>query len=117
MKIQVNHDAHVKVSAAFRERIASDAEAILDRFAGQLTRVEVHLGDESAGREGVDDIRCAIEARPRGQQPVAVTEHAGAAGAAVSGALEKLEALLEHKFARLADKDGRATIRGGRVGA
>src|SRR5829696_8201924 len=76
MQIQVHTDRNVDVSAGIIERIEAELESALSRFSDQITRVEVHLGDESAGRSGGADKRCMLEARPAGQQPVAVTHHA-----------------------------------------
>jgi len=50
VKIQVNTDKNVEVSADFAERIEADVASALARFERRLTRVEVHLRDESAGR-------------------------------------------------------------------
>mgnify|MGYP006172692853 CR=1 FL=1 len=58
---------------ALAVRAVDDA---LARVSSRLTRVEVHLADENAGKGGADDKRCMIEARPAGQSPVAVTNHA-----------------------------------------
>ncbi len=112
MLVQINSDKNVFVNADISSRIEAEVGTALARFAGDLTRVEVHLRDDSAGRSTTDDIRCLIEARPTGQQPVAVTENAQSVTAAVTGAVEKLEAMLGSKFGRLDDKDLRHTIRG-----
>ena len=37
-----------------------------ERFSAHITRVEVHLGDENAGKRGSDDKRCMMEARLEG---------------------------------------------------
>jgi hypothetical protein len=52
-----------------------------------------------------------LEARPAGQQPVAVTNHASTMDQAFSGALQKLQNLLESRFGRLDDRKGGDTIR------
>lgn len=112
MKILVNTDRNIHTTADKDRRIEDDLTVALERFAGDLTRVEVHLSDESAGRSTGDDIQCRLEARPAGQDPVTVSHQAMTESEALGGATDKLEALLTHKFDRLADKDRRDTIRG-----
>lgn len=111
MKILLNTDHNVQGSAAFSTRIQTDLEVALTRFEDRLTRLEVHLGDESAGRTTGDDFRCLIEARPAGADPVTVTHHAGNLDEAVNGATDKLVSLLSSKFDRLESRQSRETIR------
>lgn len=79
--------------------------------ASPITRVQIHLGDENAGKSGAADKRCVMEARPAGRQPVAVTHKAATLEEACDGAAEKLGNLLESKFGRLDDRKGAASIR------
>ena len=81
-------------------------------FDRDLTRIEIHLRDESAGRETPDDIRCLLEARPNGLDPVVVSHHATTVTEALDGATDKLEDLLTRTFDRRTDNRGRDTIRG-----
>lgn len=74
----------------------------LERFADRLTRVEVFIKDLNADKGGVDK-RCVIEARPSGQDPVAVEHDAEGIGEAVGGAAKKLQRLLDHKFGKQGD--------------
>ena len=55
-----------------------------------LTRVEVHLNDENAGKSGAQDKRCQMEARIKGHQPLSVTHKAESLDLAVDGAADKL---------------------------
>ena len=48
MLIQFNTDDKVQGSDASTAQVTADVEATLARFAGQLTRIEVHLGEASA---------------------------------------------------------------------
>jgi ribosome-associated translation inhibitor RaiA len=112
MKIQVNTDKNVEGGEALSEQIDADLAGALARFADRLTRVEVHLRDESAGRTTGDDVRCLIEARPAGMDPVAVTHHAATLDEALSGATDKIETLLTSRFERLEGHENRETIRG-----
>jgi len=112
VKIQVNTDRNVEVSADLAERIEADVTSALSRFEARLTRVEVHLRDESSGRATGEDIRCLLEARPAGLDPVAVTNHASTSFEALRGATERLAALLSSKLERLESHRHRETIRG-----
>jgi hypothetical protein len=66
MKIQVNSDKSIKVSARFVRFVQSEVERVLDRFEGKVTRVEVHLTDIDNRKTGGADKRCLVEARPSG---------------------------------------------------
>jgi len=94
MEIQVNTDHNITAHQARIADIEIEIRAVLVHFVDQLTRVEVHLSDESAGRSSGEDIRCVAQARPAGRAPVAVTDHAATADAALRGALRKLTRLL-----------------------
>lgn len=111
MQIQVNTDKNVDGGADLVERVTQEIETGLSRFSEHLTRVEVHLADESAGRSTGDDQRCTIEARPAGQAPVAVTHHAAAPDVACRGAVDKLGNLLESRFGRQDRRKGGDSIR------
>lgn len=111
MQIEVTTDRNVDGSDELIRQIEAEVEAALSRFSDQLTRVEVHLGDENAAKFGTADKRCMLEARPAGQQPVAVTNLAATLDEARRGALQKLENLLESKFGRRDHRKGGATIR------
>ncbi len=112
MKVLVNTDHNVDCDADEVDRIASDVQASFSRFDHHITRIEVHLRDESAGKESVGDIRCLLEARPTGQDPVAVTHHADSVAEALGGATDKLDALLASKLDRRRENKGGDTIRG-----
>jgi hypothetical protein len=112
MHIQVNTDNNVEGSASLRAHVEATVESAIGRFAGQLTRVEVHLGDMNADRSGPGDKRCAMEARPAGQQPVAVTQTAATLEEACAGAAQKLARLLDSRLGAISQK-GAASIRGG----
>ncbi len=111
MQIIINSDRSTDLDAQLAERLEADVAAALDRFSEQLTRVELHVGDEAAGRSSGSDIRCTLEARPAGQGPVAVTEHAASVEEAVAGATDKAYRLLDSKFGRLDSQRGADSIR------
>jgi ribosome-associated translation inhibitor RaiA len=103
MHIQVNTDNHIVGRDSLSAWVQSEVEGAMDRFADQVTRVEVHLGDENSVKAGGDDKRCMLEARLAGLQPIAVTHHAPTLREAVSGAIDKLEKSLERTVDRLSD--------------
>ena len=113
MQIQVHTDTNVEGGDRLLGHVETEINAALSRFSSRLTRVEVHLGDENADKSGEVDKRCMLEARPAGQQPVAVTHYAATVEEAIGGAAQKLNNLLESKFGRLDDHKGGASIRDG----
>jgi ribosomal subunit interface protein len=112
MQIHVHTDHNIDGHSALAAHVEQEVEAVLSRFSDHVTRVEVHLSDESAGRSTGADIRCLIEARPAGRPPVTATDHAETPGQALNGAVHKLSRLLESADARLDDRGDRASIRG-----
>lgn len=112
MQIQVNTDHNIEASEAFLARIEAEILAVLARFADGLTRIEVHLSDESAGRSSGEDKRCMLEARPAGRTPVAVTHHAATIDEALQGAAHKLTKLLDSESGSAGGRTSRDTIRG-----
>ena len=101
MQIQVNSDNHVQGSKRLEEWVRTTIESTLDRYEEDLTRVEVHLSDENGDKPGPHDMRCQLEARPKGHQPISVTHKADSLEQAIDGAAEKLEHALEHLFGKL----------------
>ena len=112
MKIQVNTDHNLEASEALVLWVEAEVGSALERFDDRLTRVEVHLGDESGEKDGTGaDKRCMPEARPMGMQPVVVTDFADAVEQAVVGATRKMQSLLNSTFGRIDGRDADATIR------
>jgi ribosome-associated translation inhibitor RaiA len=110
MQIQVNTDSNIEAHEGMVSRVQDETAAALARFSDRLTRVEVHLGDESARRSTGPDKRCVLEARLAGQEPVSVTDHAETVEDALGGALDKMVRLLEHWSGR-EQRSGRDSIR------
>lgn len=101
MQIQINTDHHIDGNEALSTHVESVVENTLRHVKSHLTRVEVHLEDQNAGKSGGDDKRCLMEARLRSHQPVAVSHQAGSIHEAVDGAARKLRASLEALLGRL----------------
>ena len=110
MKIQVNTDANVDGHERLIAHINATIEHALERFKDQVTRVEVHLRDENAGKTGPQDQRCMLEARLEGRQPVAVTEHGATQEQAVNGATQKLLRLLDSTLGRLSAQRDKVVV-------
>ncbi|OQR33628.1 ribosomal subunit interface protein [Pseudomonas sp. Bc-h] len=109
MQIQVNSDNHIESSIRLEEWVRTTVESTLDRYEEDLTRVEVHIRDENGDKPGPHDIRCQMEARPKGHQPISVTHKADSLDQAVEGAAVKLDHALEHLFGKLRSKRGNVT--------
>ncbi len=103
MTIQFNTDKTISGiednSATFIAQITDE----LSRFSSHITRIEVQLSDENGNKDGLNDIRCLMEARQEGKQPIAVTNQADTPDQAVSGAIYKLKASLETITGRESD--------------
>ena len=104
MQIQVHCDKHIKNDVRLEEWVNTTVKERLDLFEEDITRVDVFLSDENGGKSGPNDKRCKMEARPKGHQPLIVTEDADSVDRAVEGAAEKLQHALEHLFGKLRNK-------------
>ena len=104
MKIQVNTDRNIEGDERLAEHVEGVVADTLSRFADQITRVEVHLGDVNGKKSGEDDKRCMLEARLAGRRPIAVTHLAGSVAEAVSGASDKLERAIERELGKLGQR-------------
>jgi len=105
MQIQLNTDRNIEGHEALATRVNEEVESALKRFSDRITRVEVHLSDENSDKKGGnDDMRCVMEARLEGRQPVAVTHHAATLDQAIDGAADKLASLIESTLGRLRDQ-------------
>jgi len=112
MLIQVTTDNHITGRKELASRVQSAVQDALHRFGSQVTRVEIHLADENAQKKGDRDKRCSIEARLAGLSPVAASDRAGDLDQALTGALDKLVAQLEHTVGRLGEHKGHTPFGG-----
>lgn len=106
MIIQINSDNNTKATEEFSTRLKDIIEGDLGRFGEQITRVEVHLSDENAGKDSLNDKRCVLEARLEGRQPIAVTNQADTHEDAVMGALDKMRSSLETITGKMGNHPG-----------
>ncbi|WP_342660234.1 hypothetical protein Rruber_04906 [Rhodococcus ruber] len=111
MQIQLNKDSHIQIDDDIADRLESELASAVERFADRITRLEIHLSDENAGKFGTTDKRCLLEARIAGQQPIVVTHNAGSVKEAFDGAVHRLRSLLDSKLGRSSDHKGGPSIR------
>ena len=104
MQTEVFSDKNIAVDVRTQQWVTATVEVTLERHLEDLSRVIVHLTDENGGKSGPGDKRCKMEARPKGHQPIVVTQDANTLTQAVEGASEKLEHALEHLFGKLRGK-------------
>lgn len=91
MIIQVNTDRNIEGNVELLQQIETVVGISLERFSDQIMRVEVHLSDENSNKKfGTHDMRCLLEARLAGIQPMAVSHQAATIEQAVDGAVDKL---------------------------
>ena len=110
MQIQLNTDNHLEGSQALAASVEAGLRSTLDRFAGRITRLEVHLSDENAAKSGDADKHCTMEARVAGRKPTSVSARAPSIELAVDGAADKLVRALDTIFGKL-DAERRSTGR------
>ena len=102
MLIQIATDNNIDGNDALKKNIDSELRTTLKRFSEQITRVSVHLSDQnSESKFGTADMRCQIEARLAGLQPISVSEEAETMPQAVTGAARKLRRALTSALGRL----------------
>ncbi len=110
MQIQINTDHNIEGHEALAARVSGVIETALSRFSDRITRVEVHLSDENSDKkDGYGNMRCMIEARLEGRQPIAVTDQATTLDEAVDGAADKLANMIETTLGRQHDQELRRT--------
>jgi hypothetical protein len=108
VQVQINTAKDIEAETGLMEDELLDA---LSRFSEQLVRVDVHLIDQNAEKSGADDLRCNMEARLAGLKTVAVTHSAASVNEAYSGALQKMNKVLDTTLAKVAARRGRDSIR------
>ena len=110
MNIEIRTDKNIDGSERLIDYIRTELASEFQRYSEKITHFSVHLSDENGDKKnGENDIRCMIEARPAGLHPIAVTNKANTIDLSVNGAIDKLQRSLEHTFEKL------ESSRGGRV--
>ncbi|GLU57450.1 HPF/RaiA family ribosome-associated protein [Dyadobacter frigoris] len=95
MTIQFNTDKNITGSEEKAAPLVEFLTNDLSRFSDHITRLEVHISDQNGNKDGLNDVRCKIEARMEGKQPIAVSNDADTSSMAVKGASDKLKSALE----------------------
>lgn len=103
MQIQINGD--FEHSDMLDKHITDQVTKALAHHDNQITRVELHLGDENAKKGGMDK-RCTLEVRLRGHQPIAVHDQGDNYYGVVTSTCEKAGRAVSHRLERLNDKRG-----------
>ena len=113
LQVLLNSDSTVNGTERLAARVEDQVRRALRHFGGRLTRVEVFLTDENAGKAGPADKRCVLEARLRGSRPVSASHLADTLDEAVRGAAAKLGRLLDTDLGRRGRRKGEDPIREG----
>jgi hypothetical protein len=100
VQIQINTDNTIDGNQDVKVEVLEIVEHHLNRFADRVTRVEVHLSDVNA-QKGGKDIRCVIEVRVGGLQPLTVDDLADDLVRATRGAAGKMVRTLETRLGKL----------------
>ena len=101
MQVQIHTDNHIEGSEAMSKWASTTVTQAMHRFAGQISRLEVHLSDENAGKKHTpENKQCTMEARVEGHQPLAVKHQAANLNQALSGASDKLIKLIANTLDR-----------------
>lgn len=111
MQIQINTDRNIDGNEALAAYVRGETEHTLSRFKNHVTRVEVHLSDENSDKKkGKDGLRCVMEARLEGRQPIVATHQATTLEQAVNGAADKLSRLIESTLGRSGNPRGHRVV-------
>jgi len=104
MQINVNTDKTIEHHTGLDDHVNKVVQAALQRFGEHISRVEVHLSENNVKKSADGDIRCMMEARVNGYQPIAVSDHNATLHQSISGAADKLQRALDSALGRLYDK-------------
>ena len=108
MQVMINTDHNIDGREAVAGRITGLVEDALRHVSDHVTRVEVHLTDENSDQKGgVGAMRCVIEARIEGRQPLSASDEATSLDDAVLGTAHKLARLIDNTLGRLRHREGR----------
>lgn len=109
MQINVNTDKTIERSAGLDDHVKQVITSALHRFGEHIGRVDVHLSEGNAQKSADGDIRCTIEARVNGYQPIAVSDHEATLHQSINGAADKLQRAIDSALGRLNDSKRHAS--------
>lgn len=90
MKILVNSDSSIAMTAKLVKYVVGEASELLDRFSDRLTRVEIHISDIDRGKTGKVDKRCLVEVRPTRMKPLVASAQTKDVKMSVNQAMRKM---------------------------
>lgn len=96
-------DGRIRTTPAMTEYVRTKLSAALDRFAGRIGEVEVHLKDENGPRGGSDK-RCRIVAHVNGAGVLHVEDLEAEYYPAIDRAAAKLKRAASRFFERRRDR-------------
>jgi ribosomal subunit interface protein len=111
MIIQLNSDKNIQISERLDKIVSDKISRSLKRFAEKITRIEVHLSDQSAQKTGPDDILCKIEARLKDLPTVIVTGKGDSKEHALGDAIVKIKSALDSAKGKLISKKSKQRAR------
>jgi predicted component of type VI protein secretion system len=100
--IQINTDNQVNSDSERDARLEDQIRQRLARFEERITDVEIHVANGAGA--GAAELRCTLEARVNGFQPVAVTEHGATVDRAVMAAAKTAVKALDRQLGRRNDR-------------
>ena len=100
MIVQINA-GDIQSSDALRHHVHDAVEAALKHVAEKVTRVEIHLRDDNAGKSAANDKRVTMEARLAGKQPLVVDHATDDLYKSISEAASKLGRAVKNKLERV----------------
>lgn len=106
MFIQIHTDNQIPSDNERDTRLEEQIRQRLARFEERITDLEVHVSDVNGPRGGAADLRCTMEARVNGVQPVAVADNGPTVDRAIMGAAKKAVRALDHQLGKLTDRRG-----------
>lgn len=105
MQIRIYTDHRIEDRERLSAQVNGAVGTALNWIRDHVTRVEVHLSDESSHNESLNDKCCMMEARLEGYRPMVVTHRAEDLDQAVDGAVGKLTSLIDNTFGWLRDNE------------
>jgi hypothetical protein len=98
--IQIHTDNQIDGRAGQDPQLEEQVRQRLARFEDRITDVEIYVSDVNGRRGGSADLRCTLEARIAGFQPVAVAEQGATVDRAVLAAAKTAVRALDHQLGK-----------------
>lgn len=95
MEVRVTTNHNIEGSEALNKYIGSEIKEKLGRFDEYLTKIEVHLADETSQKKTPDDKRCILQANVKGRPSIVATNHGNSIDEALGKSLSTLKDSLD----------------------